>query len=68
MVRIAQNVASGFESMRVDFYMAKTGLKIGELTPYTAGGMVKWDPPGLDEILGQLWNLAFDVSMLPARA
>ena len=27
--KIAQNVAAGFEMLRVDFYMAKSGLKIG---------------------------------------
>jgi tetratricopeptide (TPR) repeat protein len=67
MIRIAQNVAAGFEMLRVDFYMAKSGLKIGELTPYNSAGRVQWDPPALDEILGQLWNPAFDLSSLPGQ-
>jgi tetratricopeptide (TPR) repeat protein len=67
MIRIAQNVAPGFEMLRVDFYIAKSGLKIGELTPYNSGGRVQWDPPALDEILGQLWHPDFDVSCLPRQ-
>ena len=67
MVRVAQNIAAGFDSLRVDFYMVKDALKIGELTPYPGGGRVKWDPPDLDEILGRLWNPAFDLSGLPHR-
>ena len=65
MVEIAERVSQGFSSLRVDFYLTSNGLKIGELTPYTFGGIFRWHPPGLDEKLGQLWNPDFDLSIIP---
>jgi hypothetical protein len=65
MVEIAEQVSQGFSSLRVDFYMAINGLRIGELTPYTYAGLAPWDPPELDEKLGQLWNPNCDLSIIP---
>jgi hypothetical protein len=65
MVEIAERISRGFSSLRVDFFMAINGLKIGELTPYTFGGIARWDPPELDEKLGQLWNPNCDLSIIP---
>jgi hypothetical protein len=65
MVEIAEQVSQGFSSLRVDFFMAINGLKIGELTPYTYGGLAPWDPRELDEKLGQLWNPDCDLSIIP---
>jgi hypothetical protein len=65
MVEIAEQVSQGFSSLRVDFFMAINGLKIGELTPYTYAGLAPWDPPELDEKLGQLWNPNCDLSIIP---
>jgi hypothetical protein len=46
--------------------MMDDGLKIGELTPYTTNrGMCVWDPPGLDDKLGQLWDRDCDLSIIP---
>jgi hypothetical protein len=45
--------------------MAIGGLKIGELTAYTHSGINPWEPPELDEKLGQLWNPHFDLSIIP---
>ena len=65
MIEIAERVSQDFSSLRVDFFMASDGLKIGELTPYAFGGMGKWHPPELDEKLGQLWDPNCDLSIIP---
>ncbi len=65
MVEIAEQVSRGFSSLRVDFFMTIHGLKIGELTPYTYAGLAPWDPPELDEKLGQLWDPDCDLSIIP---
>jgi len=65
MIEIAERVSQGFSSLRVDFYLTSNGLKIGELTPYTLGGIFRWHPPEMDEKLGQLWNPDFDLSIIP---
>ena len=65
MVEIAERVSQDFSSLRVDFFMTSNGLRIGELTPYTDGGMARWDPPELDEKLGQLWDPNCDLSIIP---
>ncbi len=49
MVEIAEQVSKGFSSLRVDFYITRDGLKIGELSPYTWGGRYRWYPPELDD-------------------
>ena len=65
MVAVAEQVCQDFSSLRVDFFMAIGGLKIGELTAYTHSGINPWEPPELDEKLGQLWNPHFDLSIIP---
>jgi tetratricopeptide (TPR) repeat protein len=65
MVEVAERVSQGFSSLRVDFYIASDGLRIGELTPYTFTGFFRWRPAELDEKLGQLWSPDFDLSTIP---
>ena len=65
MVEIAERVSTGFSSLRVDFYIAAGGLKIGELTPYTHRGMSRWTSAALDEKLGQLWDPSFNLADIP---
>lgn len=55
-VAASDRAAAGFTHMRVDFYLATEGLKIGELTPYSWGGYCAFAPPELDERLGRLWR------------
>jgi len=64
LIEVAEAVARDFSSMRVDFYLTGDGLKIGELTPYTAGGRSHWNPSEIDEVLGTLWNRPLDLSVL----
>jgi tetratricopeptide (TPR) repeat protein len=65
MVEIAERVSQDFSYLRVDFFMAGNGLKIGELTPYCRSGFARWDPPELDEKLGQLWDPNCDLTIIP---
>jgi tetratricopeptide (TPR) repeat protein len=65
MVEIAERISRDFSSLRVDFYMTSNGLKIGELTPYTYGGLFRWRSLEIDEKLGQLWDPNCDVSIIP---
>ncbi len=65
MVEVAERVSHDFSSLRVDFFITSSGLKIGELTPFTLGGTAKWDPPEMDELLGKLWDPNFDLSIIP---
>jgi hypothetical protein len=65
LVEIAERISQDFSSLRVDFFIANNGPKIGKLTPYTLGGMARWDPPELDEKLGHLWGPGFDLSIIP---
>jgi hypothetical protein len=58
LTEVAEQVADGFVHMRVDFYLTESGLKIGELTPYTLAGTVEWSPPDWDERLGRVWTEA----------
>ncbi len=65
MIEIAERVSHDFSSLRVDFFMTRSGLKIGELTPYPLGGVTRWDPPELDEKLGRLWEPKCDLWFIP---
>jgi tetratricopeptide (TPR) repeat protein len=65
LVAVAERLSVGFSSLRVDFYITRRGLKIGELTPYCGAADIKWEPPSLDRLLGRLWDADVDPSMLP---
>jgi hypothetical protein len=63
-IEVAQAVSAGFSHLRVDFYMASSGLKIGELTPYSWGAQCRFTPPELDFELGKLWQ-SVDTTHIP---
>lgn len=50
----AARVGAAFPYVRVDFYITDQGLKIGELTPYPAGGRGRYSPPDWDARLGEM--------------
>jgi len=56
LVEVAERVSLGFRHLRVDFYVTKDGLRIGELTPYHGAGMVRWSEPGCDRLFGRFWQ------------
>jgi hypothetical protein len=59
VVELAKFVSSDFSSFKVDLYLTGDGLKIRELTPYTNGGTIMWNPRSLDELLGEFLKDGF---------
>ncbi|MDP3949104.1 ATP-grasp fold amidoligase family protein [Microbacterium sp.] len=67
MLRIASQLASEFDFVRVDLYLVKGQIYFGELTVYPGGGLSRW-PASLDTELGSLWNLPTGITSGPNRA
>jgi len=65
-VELAEFISADFSSLRVDLYLTGDGLKIGELTPYSHSGKIRWKPRTLDDTLGMLWKPDFDLSIIPS--
>jgi len=56
MIEGAEALGCGFEFVRVDFYDAGSIPRFGEMTFYPGSGLDPFDPPRLDELLGNHWN------------
>ncbi|WP_052091121.1 MULTISPECIES: ATP-grasp fold amidoligase family protein [Modestobacter] len=56
MLKAASLLAQDFDMMRVDFYEHDGVLWFGELTPYPAAGLARYEPE-LDRLLGSWWQL-----------
>lgn len=65
LVAVAEKAAASFSHLRVDFYLTRDGLKIGELTPYVGGGRALLKPPERDAQLGRLWSGDFELLDIP---
>lgn len=63
IINLAEALSEGFDHLRVDLYLTRDGLKVGELTPYSWGGQAHWRSPDLDEKLGRLWGGETDYSI-----
>lgn len=57
MIAVAEKLADGIPYVRVDFYVIDGQIKFGEMTFFTWGGFMKFDPPQWDEILGSWMKL-----------
>lgn len=57
MIWVAEKLAEGIPYVRVDFYVIDGQIKFGEMTFFTWGGFMKFDPPQWDEILGSWMKL-----------
>ena len=57
MVRIAETLAAGFQHVRVDLYDVGGRVYFGEMTFTSASGIIQWDPPETDKLIGAHWNL-----------
>lgn len=60
MLRIAEILSDGIVFLRVDLYVIKDKVYFGELTFYPSGGTERFEPDGVDEMLG-------DWLILPGR-
>lgn len=63
LIEVAEALSAGLDQLRVDFYLTGDGLKVGELTPYSWGGLAQWRAPELDDKLGRLWAGETDYAM-----
>ena len=57
MKRIAAVLSEGFPFIRVDFYETTKGLKVGELTLFSGGGLRPFNPDSFDYELGEKFVL-----------
>ncbi len=58
MVRCAEKLAQPFPFVRVDFYETGDSFYVGEMTFYSGGGVLTFDPPEWDRKLGDLIDLS----------
>lgn len=54
---IAQKLSEGFPHVRVDLYMVNGNIYFGEMTFFTLGALVYFNPPEWDEQIGNWFNL-----------
>lgn len=57
MIEVAEKLADGIPYVRVDFYVIDGQIKFGEMTFFTWGGFMRFDPPQWDKILGSWMKL-----------
>ncbi len=55
MLAAAEQLAEGFDFVRVDFYQPDDKPLFGEISFYPGSGLDPFDPPELDGELGRLW-------------
>ncbi|WP_353471101.1 ATP-grasp fold amidoligase family protein [Sphingomonas faeni] len=55
MIKGAEALGCGFAFVRVDFYDTGVIPRFGEMTFYPGSGLDPFDPPRLDELLGDHW-------------
>lgn len=59
MLRIARELSSGFDYIRIDLYDTNKGIFFGEMTPFHQGAMAPISPCEWEDRLGQLWDQRF---------
>lgn len=61
LIALAEQVAEGYDHLRVDFFEAAEGLRIGEITLYSWSGLLPFRPREADDILGSYWTITAPV-------
>ena len=56
MISVAECLAHGLDFVRVDLYNVAGRIVFGELTIYPGAGLVAFEPPEFDRVLGQKWH------------
>ncbi len=59
MLRIARELSSGFDYIRVDLFHTDDGVYFGELTPFHRGGTARIMQPEWEARWGELWDQRF---------
>ena len=57
MLELADELGSGWDYIRVDFYEAEGQIWFGEFSPYQGGGVERFVPGSFDAQLGGMWTL-----------
>ena len=57
MVKYAEKLSKPFPFVRIDFYETDDRLYVGEMTFYSGGGILPFDPPEWDYKLGECINI-----------
>lgn len=57
MLRVAGEIGSAFDFVRVDLYNIDGDIYLGEVTPYPTGGLMPFRPRSFDRELGACWTL-----------
>ena len=57
MIRYAEILSKPFPFVRVDFYEVGDRLYVGEMTFYSGGGILKFEPIEWDYKLGEYFDL-----------
>jgi hypothetical protein len=55
MTSLAETLAAETDFLRVDMFMLDDRIVVGELTNFPSAANGRWDPPGLDDVLGEFW-------------
>lgn len=58
MTAAAEEMATGFDFVRVDLYAIEGKPLFGEMTFYPGSGLDRFDPPALDVLMGTHWAAA----------
>jgi len=56
MWALAEQIAAGFDFVRVDLYLVNGAIKFGELTNYPGAGMEVFRPASFDRVFGEAWT------------
>lgn len=54
---LARRLGEGWDHMRVDLYLVDDEVWFGEFSPYSQGGMMRFDPRSYDLTFGSRWTL-----------
>ena len=57
LIALGEHLGAGFDFIRVDSYDWAGGIRLGELTIYHQGGLVRLNPDEADFVLGSYWQL-----------
>jgi hypothetical protein len=61
LIALGEHLGDGFDFIRVDSYDWEGGIRVGELTLYHQGGLVRLNPDEADFVLGSYWEVKYPI-------
>lgn len=58
-VKLAEKLASGFDFIRVDLYLVKNKIYVGEMTNFPGSGFIGFEPDEFDKEMGRKLTLSY---------